>query len=721
MNVLVHPVKGSYRILFFDESHIRGVGTVDLTGSVKGVRPDHYRLRWSNKKVYKNTPTKELLHSLRNAAVQITRSDPVFESFLHDFQIPFSYADLCRMCLLEDRITHLDPYTSVKYGHSGETICFDCARRELRREVAHMGRAGRGVTGHMEELLKKYRDIDRVLASIQPEQVQMGQTLFDRLEAHPVTKTSRVEELPLPPKFIESAGVEALMPAQQLAVDAGLLFGKDLLVVAATASGKTFIGEMAGVKNYLEGRGQCLFLVPLVALAVQKYQRFEERYGKVLGTGILIGKSRLNLPDNRPTGDRNVNAPLLVATYEGLDHLIRCSGNPGKIGTVVIDEVQMLEDPDRGHRLDGLIARLKYFVPKAQFLYLSATIGSPKVLAKKIGATLVRYDERPVALERYLIFTPKKEKIGAIKQLAEKEYKHISSRGYHGQSIIFTNSRARCHTVADALGPRYAAYHAGLTSLERREVERKFTEGKLIGVVTTAALGAGVDFPASQVIFDALSMGISWLTVGEFHQMAGRAGRPDFHDLGKVVVLAEPGATYSRESRVTEEEMALLLLKGEMEEVAPVYDSEQSSEELVANAVACKGNIQDLHTITESMVGSLEPVLDEMADSGLVSTKGDTLVLTSLSRVMAEHFIGMERLLEIRRLVTKVDDPVDIVAELECEQTRDARIREPPAGHNGLSHRRKQGPHPDTGRSARDKKPAGRRSKSKQAKSGKDK
>ncbi|RPJ00500.1 MAG: DEAD/DEAH box helicase, partial [Deltaproteobacteria bacterium] len=244
------------------------------------------------------------------------------------------------------------------------------------------------------------------------------------------------------------------------------------------------------------------------------------------------------------------------------------------------------------------------------------------------------------------------------------------------QTIIFTNSRARCHTIADSIGPRYAAYHAGLTSQERREVEKKFTEGKLVGVVTTAALGAGVDFPASQVIFDALSMGISWLSVGEFNQMAGRAGRPDFHDLGKVVVLAEPGATYSRESKVTEEEMALMLLKGEMEEVSPVHDVEQSSEELVANAVVCKGDLQALHEITESMVGTVEPVLDEMIGHKLVTQDGGKIVLSDLARVMAEHFIGMERLLEIRYLVTRVNDPIEIVAELECRETRDERFKE---------------------------------------------
>ena len=329
-------------------------------------------------------------------------------------------------------------------------------------------------------------------------------------------------------------------------MDAGLLFGKDLLVVAATASGKTFIGEMAGMKNYLAGRGRMLFLVPLVALANQKYERFTERYGALAKTGLLTGVSRLNLPETRKVGDRNPQAPILVGTYEGVDNMIRCGQKMHNIGTVVIDEVQMLEDPERGHRLDGLVARLKYLAPQAQYLYLSATIGSPKTLAKKLNCQLVRYNDRPVALERFLLFTERKQKIPTIKKLTTEEYKNTSSKGYRGQTIIFTNARARCHTIADALGMRAAAYHAGLSAQERREVETKFLGGKLMAVVTTAALGAGVDFPASQVIFDALAMGREWLSVQEFNQMAGRAGRPDFHDLGRVVLLAEPGELFAR-------------------------------------------------------------------------------------------------------------------------------------------------------------------------------
>ncbi len=548
MKIIVQPVKGSYKLLFYDGKHVHGVGIAEMTDTPKGPRPVRYRLRWGSRKEYRATPSKDLVAQLREGDVRMVRPDPLFEEFLHAFQIRTGAVDVCRICLLDDRYTPLTNDNFVIFGKN-EKICLECGRRELRRELAPIGHMGRETLRHFEELLEATRNLDRVLALVQPEKLSMKSALFDRIEAHPVLATAKLEELPLPHEFVVASRVEALMPAQQLAVDAGLLFGKDLLVVAATASGKTFIGEMAGMKNYLSGRGRMLFLVPLVALANQKYERFTERYGPLAKTGLLTGVSRLNLPETRKVGDRNPQAPIVVGTYEGVDNMIRCGQKMQNIGTVVIDEVQMLENPERGHRLDGLVARLKYLAPQAQYLYLSATIGSPKTLAKKLNCQLVRYDDRPVALERFLLFVERKQKIPTIKKLTTEEYKNTSSKGFRGQTIIFTNARARCHTIADALGMRAAAYHAGLSSQERREVETKFLSGKLMAVVTTAALGAGVDFPASQVIFDALAMGRDWLSVQEFNQMAGRAGRPDFHDLGRVVLLAEPGGATRAKTR----------------------------------------------------------------------------------------------------------------------------------------------------------------------------
>lgn len=677
MKIIVQPQRGGiYKLLYHDGKNVRGAGFVELTDTPRGPRPTKYRVKWGTKKEYRHTPSKDFIANLREADVRLVKRDQPFEEFLSAFQVRSSPVEACRMCLLDEKFTPLDTNTTVQFGKS-EKICMDCARRELRREVSHIGRLGRDGIAHLENLLLQFRNLDRVLATLNPEKMTLGAALFDKLEPHPVMVTAPLNELPLPVAFKDTCGVTQLMPAQQLAVEAGLLYGKDLLVVAATASGKTFIGEMAGIKNYLEGRGRTLFLVPLVALANQKYERFTDRYGKIAKTGLLTGVSRLNLPETRKTGDRNPQAPIVVGTYEGVDHMIRQGRTMANIGTVVIDEVQMLEDKDRGHRLDGMIARLKFLAPQAQFLYLSATIGSPKVLAKKLNCTLVVYADRPVGLERYLLFTERKQKIPTIKQMTTEEYKRTSSKGYRGQTIIFTNARARCHTIAEALGQRAAAYHAGLSAVERRDVETRFLQGKLMAVVTTAALGAGVDFPASQVIFDALAMGRDWLSVQEFNQMAGRAGRPDFHDLGRVVILAEPGGSYSRENPFTEEEVAMRLLKGEMEEVAPVHDFEQSSEEYVANAVACNGEEADLARINGMMVGSMEPVLPELVHHKLVEKHGTRLVMTPLARVMAEHFIGMERLLEIVRLTRTISDPVEIIAELESEDVHKEKKNEP--------------------------------------------
>ena len=75
----------------------------------------------------------------------------------------------------------------------------------------------------------------------------------------------------------------------------------------------------------------------------------------------------------------------------------------------------------------------------------------------------------------------------------------------------------------------------------------------------------------------------------------------------------------------------------------------------------------DLNRINSMMVGSMEPVLPDLIQHKLVEKHGTRLVMTPLARVMAEHFIGMERLLEIIRLTKCNTEPLDIIGELECE------------------------------------------------------
>ena len=220
-------------------------------------------------------------------------------------------------------------------------------------------------------------------------------------------------------------------------------------------------------------------------------------------------------------------------------------------------------------------------------------------------------------------------------------------------------------------------------ALHRRSggTSRKFPAGNWWRVVTTAALGAGVDFPASQVIFDALAMGRDWLSVQEFNQMAGGQDGRISMTSGVLSSLPSREVPTPGKTRSPRKRWPSGLLKGEMEEVAPEHDFERSSEEqYVANAIACNGEEGDLDRINEMMVGSMEPVLPDLIAHRFVEKQGSRLVMAPLARVMAEHFIGMERLLEIR-LTKFMDEPIDVIAELESEDVH--KEKKPLSGKNG--------------------------------------
>ena len=120
----------------------------------------------------RNTPTKNLIESLRKGEVFLTVHDAPFERFLDDFQVLLRWTNLCRVCLLEERITPLNAHTASVTGVPNRSAPTAPAGNSAAssRTWARMGRQS---MSHMEELLSKYRDVDRVLASIQPEQIRM--------------------------------------------------------------------------------------------------------------------------------------------------------------------------------------------------------------------------------------------------------------------------------------------------------------------------------------------------------------------------------------------------------------------------------------------------------------------------------------------------------------------------------------------------------------------
>ncbi|MDF1540933.1 MAG: DUF5814 domain-containing protein, partial [Candidatus Thorarchaeota archaeon] len=504
-------------------------------------------------------------------------------------------------------------------------------------------------------------------------------TLIDTISTGKLFQGRSVDSIDIPENFkqllIEN-GFDTLLPVQELVIDAGLLEGKNLLVVSSTSSGKTLIGELAGIPRAMSGE-KMIYLSPLVALTNEKYEAFRKRYKKLeLRTGIKVGMSRLDVGnEGKPIVDTDVQkADIICATYEALDLLFR-SGEAkklGKIGTILVDEIQNLADEERGPELDGLLSRMRFYAPKAQILALSATVGSPDKLAKDLKLKLVNYTGRPVPLERHLVFARSDEdKQHIIRRLVKNEFRQVSSAGNRGQSIIFTFSRRRAHSLSEWLnenGVRSVVYHGGLSYGERRSIEHSFNKQRHECVVTTAALGAGVDLPASQVIFSTLAMGADWLSTAEFEQMLGRAGRLGKHDKGKTYMLVEPDRKYHGGQDKNEDQVAAELLAGVVEDVEPFADLERSAEQLLATI--CSTGLVDLKDVARAYLRMLSrsvppsDALKHLVKKHMIRVQEGGAHPTELGIATALSFLTPSQGFEVAKMSRK-QDVLDIAIQLD--------------------------------------------------------
>lgn len=620
-------------------------------------------------------PPSEAIKILRKQQVFLVGDDPETEEMLDSLNISYRKTRICRHCTFEGYITLIKRDRS--YLFHNEYICRICAEEEIKRELESRG-FDLSTFKNFKKLLERTGNLEEVLKIFNPHFNPIKNpelTLFDRItttDKHNLPE-AKVKKLKIDPRFREilSKQAEKLLPVQILSLKAGLLKGESQLVVAATASGKTLIGELAGIPRALNG-GKFIYLTPLVALANQKYRDFKKRYEQLdLKVSIRVGMSRIKAKDELVIKDESFqDADIIVGTYEGLDFILR-SGRArelGEIGTVVIDEIHTLDDPERGSRLNGLIKRLETIFPDVQMLGLSATVKNPREIADEFQMKLVEYNQRPVPLERHLVFVRSEyDKVDLLAEICRNEHRNISRKGFHGSTIIFTNSRRKTHEIATYLNQKKvktAAYHAGLSYSKKISIEKKFLSQEISTVVTTAALAAGVDFPASQVIFESLTMGNKWLTSNEFHQMLGRAGRPSYHDIGKVYLLPEVGREFDDE---TEETVALDLLESDVETINVKYGEDELVEQLLADV--CSGRVGDVSALQDAykdqdLLMEFDTALNIITDYKLVKEEGESLKATPYGKAVSVSFLHHEDAEYIRKNMAR-RNPLELVLNLE--------------------------------------------------------
>ncbi|MBE6486142.1 MAG: DEAD/DEAH box helicase [Methanosphaera stadtmanae] len=620
----------------------------------------------------------EAINLLKNDDIILINENNVITTFLKQEKINYSSKLLCYNCKKNYEIKLLNNDGCFRY--KDRTYCKLCAKELIDYLIYTYGYVI-FMQRKYDYLLEKYQNIEDILKIMEEDYnplVNDNLTLYDTL---PVTENEyekiKIDDLDLPDelKDILSKRIDNLLPVQISSIKSGLLDGENLLVVSQTASGKTLIGELAGIPKAMNNK-KMIYLSPLVALANQKYRDFKRDYEKLgLSVAIKVGHNRIKTEDELYIQDKPINdADIIVATYEGLDFILR-SGNYKDLedlGTVVIDEIHMLENEERGHRLNGLINRLTSIFPKSQIIGLSATIKNANLLAHEFSMKLVEYNKRPVKIERHFVSAEDdKEKNNLIVNLCKKEFEMTSSKGFHGQTIIFTDSRRKTQILASKLkknGVNAEYYHAGLTYSKKIEIEESFINQEISTVVTTAALANGIDFPASMVIFESIHMGIDYLTNNEFHQMVGRAGRPTYHDIGKAYTIVVSPDNVENNFNRNDYKIALELLKNDVDSIQVLYDKMDVYEQVLSDICAIP-NV-DLDNLKNRYDNMWIPITFNESISLLVEKNmivydnvNSTYFATEYGKAVSKSFITV---MEAETIKSKIfDDIIEIVITLE--------------------------------------------------------
>jgi helicase len=374
----------------------------------------------------------------------------------------------------------------------------------------------------------------------------------------------RICELDLPQKVIadlEEHGYTSLYPPQEQAVRKGLLQDKNMVLAVPTASGKTLIALIALIKALERGQ-KSVYIVPLRALAEEKYQEIKELH---INVGLTTG-------DYDSTDFYLKRYDVIVTTSEKCDSLLRHDPQFfNDVHLIIADEVHLINDPGRGPTLEMILSKMKH----KRILALSATISNASQIADWLDAELVVSDWRPVPLKKGVFFDDTilyEDEPQTIRTYRDPCVTLAVDGLQTGQILFFVNTRRSTKALATKIAKKLkkeivleplnfsdsvykpalrdcslhgvSFHHAGLTRHDRLLIEDAFKRNQLKVLVATPTLAAGINLPARRVVVRDVKrfykdLGYYFIPALEIHQMMGRAGRPKYDTEGEAVLVAK--------------------------------------------------------------------------------------------------------------------------------------------------------------------------------------
>ena len=505
--------------------------------------------------------------------------------------------------------------------------------------------------------------------------------------------------------------IKEFNPAQKAVIESGYLEDKSNYIISIpTASGKTVLGILPALKTILNG-GKAIYAAPLLSIQnekVKEFKAFEEH-------GIKVGK--------HPS-----NSDLSVMVFESFDALTRFSWNVlREVDTLIIDEFHMIGEYSRGPTLESAITRAKIINPSLRIIALSATLKNIDEIEQWLDGKTVEHNYRPVPLNKEVLDAEMfntKNKNDVIVKIVEKAIEDNSQALSFVSTRRFTESLATyvakkidkkttkeqkqkfkqvadkllevpkkkgslptttCLKLAEAAEKGVVFHHAGLFNEQKEIIEDEFRKRNILMITATPSLMYGVNLPSKYVVIRDhtrwISNGPASIPVFDYEQMSGRAGRPQYDDVGYSYLVAKTmDEAFDLEARYVNGEIELTNSK-------LIDNKDAIYKQIIAQiASSLSKNLDDLNDFfgktlygfqmknnpsmsmfaQDSLNWELESALEFLLQNGIIRATPEGLKTTDFGNLIAKSNYAVETAVKIKEYVSTMEklNPAEMIYAL---------------------------------------------------------
>lgn len=505
--------------------------------------------------------------------------------------------------------------------------------------------------------------------------------------------------------------IKEFNPAQKAVIESGYLEDKSNYIISIpTASGKTVLGILPALKTILNG-GKAIYAAPLLSIQnekVKEFKAFEEH-------GIKVGK--------HPS-----NSDLSIMVFESFDALTRFSWNVlREVDTLIIDEFHMIGEYSRGPTLESAITRAKIINPSLRIIALSATLKNIDEIEQWLDGKTVEHNYRPVPLNKEVLDAEMfntKNKNDVIVKIVEKAIEDNSQALSFVSTRRFTESLATyvakkidkkttkeqkqkfkqvadkllevpkkkgslptttCLKLAEAAEKGVVFHHAGLFNEQKEIIEDEFRKRNILMITATPSLMYGVNLPSKYVVIRDhtrwTSNGPASIPVFDYEQMSGRAGRPQYDDVGYSYLVAKTmDEAFDLEARYVNGEIELTNSK-------LIDNKDAIYKQIIAQiASSLSKNLDDLNDFfgktlygfqmknnpsmsmfaQDSLNWELESALEFLLQNGIIRATPEGLKTTDFGNLIAKSNYAVETAVKIKEYVSTMEklNPAEMIYAL---------------------------------------------------------